>query len=154
MEDTWDFKKEFGFEPPRPLGDRVCIMRYTKKYSETIASCEEADRRAEYESIVGRIVKLGSACFKGDSFNNWDKEDLYKVGDFVTFKVNPGTWFKYGKEDIRIKVEQPRILSPISHISKSQERINDVIKKRPVLTIVFDDAINSIIENPDYVERE
>ncbi len=143
MEDTWSFESEFGFEPPRPLGDRVCIMRYVKKYSETIIASDSAEDRAKFESIVGRVVKLGSACFKGDSFKDWDKEDLYKVGDFVTFKVNPGTWLKYGPKDMEN--------ASVSLIHGAP--IKDG-RERPVLTVVFDDAINSIVENPDYVERE
>lgn len=143
MEDSWNFEKEFGFNPPRPLGDRVCIMRYTKKYSDTIIASNQAEDRAKFESIVGRIVKLGSACFKGDSFREWDSEDLYKVGDFVTFKVNPGTWFKYGPQEMES--------SAPSLIHGAPPNVG---RERPVLTIVFDDSINSIVEDPNFIERE
>lgn len=143
MEDSWSFEKAFGFNPPRPLGDRVCIMRYTKKYSDTIIASNEAEDRIKFESIVGRIVKLGSACFKGDTFKDWDAKDLYKVGDFVTFKINPGTWFKYGPQSM----EKDEI--SLIHGAPSKQGV-----ERPVLTIIFDDAINSIVEDPNYVERE
>jgi len=143
MEGRWDFKKEFGFEPPRPLGDRVCIMRYVKKYSETIIASTHAEERAKYESIVGRVVKLGSGCFKSDEFKVWDKEDFYKVGDFVTFKINPGTWFKHGPSEMENKEVS------LIHGAPPKEA-----KERPVLTIVRDDAINSIVEDPNYVDRE
>ena len=124
-------------------------MRYTKKYSDTIIASEQANDRAKFESITGRVVKIGSGCFKGDSFKNWDKEDFYKVGDFVTFKVNPGTWFKYGKEDVSSRREDSTIISPYA-----RNKIVFEVKERPVLTIVFDDAINSIVEDPNYIERE
>jgi hypothetical protein len=118
-------------------------MRYTKKYSDTIIAANEAEDRAKFESIVGRVVKLGSACFKGDSFKGWDEKDLFKVGDFVTFKVNPGTWFKYGPQEM----ENAEI--SLIHGAPPKARI-----ERPVLTIVFDDSINSIVEDPNFVERE
>jgi hypothetical protein len=143
MEDSWSFEKEFGFNPPRPLGDRVCIMRYTRKYSDTIIASNEAEERAKFESIVGRIVKIGSACFKGDKFKEWDANDLYKVGDFVTFRVNPGMWFKYGPAEM----DKPEI--SLIHGAPPKEA-----KEKPVLTIIFDDAINSIVEDPAYVDRE
>lgn len=143
MEDSWSFEKEFGFNPPRPLGDRVCIMRYTKKYSNTVLAANEYEDRIKYESIVGRVVKLGSTCFKGDSFNNWDSEDLYKVGDFVIFRVNPGTWFKYGPPDM--EYSSPSII----HGAPPKQA-----RERPVLTIIFDDALHSIVEDPNFVERE
>lgn len=156
VEDTWSFEKEFGYEPPRPIGGRVCVMRYVKQFSGVIDSTEETSARSKYESIVGRVVRLGGSCFKGEYFKDWIEEDFFKVGDFVTFRVNPGTWFKYGKEDIFIKRELPKIIS-LENEAYNTKLIREHAEKkidRPVLTIIYDEHINGIVEDPGYIERE
>lgn len=125
MEEKWSFEKEFGFNPPRPLGDKITVMQYVKKLSDLIAVTESTIKMQESECIVGRVVRLGSACFKSENFKNWDKEDFPKVGDWVVFRLNPGYWYKYGPQGKGVNV-----------------------------MTIFDDAINEKVEDPSYIDRE
>ncbi len=125
-QEAWSFEKEFGFNPPRPLGDKICIQQYVKRLlSDSIVAAETTLKMQKCECIVGRIVRLGSTAFKSDYFKDWPKEDFPKVGDWVTFKINAGVWYKYGPQG----------------------------KGVTVMTI-FDDAINDKVEDPSYVDRE
>jgi len=126
--EKWSFEKEYGFNPPRPLGARVCIEQYVKSEESgagiKLAKSEMSKRLDVADCIVGRVVKIGSACFKSEDFKHWDKADLPEVGDWVTFKITPG-WKKYGPPG-----------------------------KGVCVITMFDDAINEKIEDPSYVSRD
>jgi hypothetical protein len=121
-------KKEFedrnGFNPPRPVGPNILIEVYKSEMSDVIEITGQTRDRQKWESNVGRVCKIGGACYKGERFKYWPSEELPKIGDWVTYKVNSGTIFKYGPPE----------------------------KGVDVMTI-YDDCILNVIENPEYVTR-
>lgn len=129
MEKVWSFEKEFGFKPPRPLGDKVSIMPYVEKISEIIVQTDSTEENLRRETIVGRIVNMGSYAFKDDSllrpsFIGWAKEDIPMIGDWVTFRVNSGVRYKYGPPG-----------------------------KGVVVMTIYDQSVMDKVEDPSYVER-
>jgi len=100
---SYSFEEEFGFEPPRVVGAYMAIAVHkhimTGTHSESLEIPEDVKEKQKWASIVGRVVKLGSACFKGDAFKYW--EDVPKVGDWIVFKPNQGPMIEYrGKVDL------------------------------------------------------
>lgn len=120
-----EFEERYGFNPPRPVGPNVVIEIYKHEISETIEIVKTARDRQKWESNVGRVCKIGGACYKGERFKDWPEEELPKIGDWITYKVNSGTIFKYGPTG----------------------------KGVDVMTI-YDDCILNVIENPSYVVRD
>ena len=119
-----EFEERHGFKPPRPVGPNVLLEIYKHDLSETIAMTQQAKDRSKWESIVGRVCKTGGACYKGDRFKDWPLDELPKIGDWVTFKVNSGTIFKYGPPGKGVDV-----------------------------VTIYDDCILNVIEDPSYVIR-
>jgi hypothetical protein len=119
-----EFEERYGFNPPRPVGPNVVIEIYKHEMSEIIEITEQERDRQKWESNVGRVCKIGGACYKGERFKHWPEEELPKVGDWITYKVNAGTVFKYGPPG----------------------------KGVDVMTI-YDDCILNVVENPAYVVR-
>lgn len=124
-DESWSFEKEHGFNSPRPIGPRILVQSYIKELSDTIISPDKVNEMQKWESIVGRVCKIGSASFKGERFKDWATEELPKVGDWVTFRPGSGTLKKYGPAG------------------------------KGVLTLtIYDDAIDEVVEDPAYVDRE
>jgi len=67
------------------------------------------------------VVYLGSACFKGEQFKDWDPSDFPKIGDWITYKVNSGPTVKFRGVDI---------------------------------VVMFDDAMNMKLEDPEHITRD
>jgi hypothetical protein len=119
-----EFEERYDFNAPRPVGPQVLIEVYKHEMSEVIEITEQSRDRQKWESNVGRVCKIGGACYKGERFKYWPQEELPKVGDWITYKVNAGTIFKYGPPGKGVDV-----------------------------MIIYDDYILSVIENPAYVVR-
>jgi len=109
-------KEVLGSNHPIPLGWHAIIEIYNA--GENYKSNEGEDSlfirpdtavdRDNYHMSVGRILMLGSACFKGDKFKDWDLTP--SVGDFVSFPKYQGTFKTVlnsdsGKEVQTIQIE-------------------------------------------------
>lgn len=99
MED-WSFEKEYGFPPPRIVGPYIGVVIHKHVLSESIVITDDIMDVQKWTSNVGRLFNVGSACYKGERFKDW--EDLPKVGEWVVFKVNAGPLLKYRGIDISI----------------------------------------------------
>lgn len=120
-----EFKDRHGFNPPIPVGPNIVIEIYKHEISETIEIVKTARDRQKWESNVGRVCKIGGACYKGERFKHWPVEELPKVGDWITYKVNSGTIFKYGPTGQGVDI-----------------------------MTIYDDCILNIVEDPSYVIRD
>lgn len=90
----WYFESEDGMEPPTPVGDKMVVEVYFPEMSDGgLALAEEYQIKLKFSSVVGRVIKLGSACFKGERFQYWDR--VPKVGEWITFKANPSSLLNY-----------------------------------------------------------
>jgi hypothetical protein len=96
----WTFEKQHGFSPLRAVGPYIAVEIYKHKLSETIAIQDSVTNMQKWTSNVGRVFSIGSACYKGDRFKDWD--ELPEIGDWVVFKVNAGPVFKYRGIDVAI----------------------------------------------------
>jgi hypothetical protein len=117
----WTFEKEHGFAPPKPVGPYMVVQLYTQKLSDIISITAETRSGQRWISNVGRVINLGSACFKGEQFKDWDESDFPKIGDWITYKVNSGPTVKFRGIDI---------------------------------VIMFDDAMNMKLEDPEHITRD
>jgi len=119
--EEWDFNKAHGFNPPRAVGPRMVVQQYKHQLSEIIEITNATRSNQKWESNVGRLIGLGSACFKGDQFKDWSEEDKPKIGEWITYKVNAGPVTKFRGIDI---------------------------------IVMYDDAINMKIDDPEHVSRD
>lgn len=94
---SYDFEKEYGFKPPRMVGKQMALIIHkhvvSGTKSETIHIADNIVENQKHLSIVGRIAALGSACFKGDDFQDWN--DIPKVGDWIVYKKNHGSRLEF-----------------------------------------------------------
>lgn len=113
--EDWDFANFYGFNPPRPVGPYMAIQLHKNTLSETIEIAQETRNNQKWISNVGRVIALGSACFKGEQFKHWNDNDIPKVGEWVTYKPNSGPVVKFRGIDVVImfddsitmKIENP-----------------------------------------------
>jgi hypothetical protein len=123
-EEEFSFEKQFGFNGPRPVGPKIQLEIFVKKLSTTVETTGMTHEMQKFESRVGRVCKIGSACFKGERFKDWSKDELPKVGDWVVFKPGAGNMYKYGPPG-----------------------------KGVLVMNLFDDYIDDIVDDPNYVDR-
>jgi len=99
----------------------MIVQLYKKQLSSTLEIVKETRDQQRWSSNVGRVVYLGSACFKGEQFKDWDPSDFPKIGDWITYKVNSGPTVKFRGVDI---------------------------------VVMFDDAMNMKLEDPEHITRD
>ncbi len=124
-QEAWSFEKEFGFNSSRPIGPRILIQIYIRELSKVIDVSGKTKDFQKWESIVGRVCKIGSASYKGERFKDWAIDELPKIGDWITYKPGAGTLKKYGPPG-----------------------------KGVYTMTIYDDAVEEIVENPEYIDRE
>ena len=115
----WDFEKFYGFRPPKAVGPYMIVELYTPKLSEEIIITSKTRSDQKWISNVGRLISLGSACFKGTQFEHWDESDIPKIGEWIHFKHNAGPVNKFRgidivtmyDESINMKLEDPEHVS-------------------------------------------
>jgi hypothetical protein len=96
----WTFENQHGFAPLRAVGAYIAVQIYTPIKSDVLIMADSVKAMQKWTSNVGRIFSIGSACYKGDRFKDWD--ELPEIGDWVVFKVNAGPVFKYRGIDVAI----------------------------------------------------
>lgn len=99
-EGEWTFEKQYGFRPPKAVGPYMIVELYTPKLSDVIAITNKTRGDQKWISNVGRLISLGSACFKGEQFQHWSEDDIPKVGEWIHFKHNAGPVNKFRGVDI------------------------------------------------------
>lgn len=96
----WDFEKFYGFKPPKAVGPYMIVELYAPKLSDVIAITGQTRSGQKWISNVGRLISLGSACFKGEQFQHWSEDDIPKIGEWIHFKHNAGPVNKFREIDI------------------------------------------------------
>lgn len=92
----WDFEKPNGIEPPRVVGEHIVLeVYYPKQSNGGIELASMTQQISKFSSIVGKVLKKGSASYKGERFKDWSPDEIPKVGDWVTFKPNSGDIFAF-----------------------------------------------------------
>lgn len=99
-EGEWTFEKQYGFPPPKAVGPYMIVELYTPKLSDVITITNKTRSDQRWISNVGRLISLGSACFKGDQFQHWSESDIPKIGEWIHFKHNAGPVNKFRGIDI------------------------------------------------------
>lgn len=100
-------REVLGEDHPRALGFRILIETYnfgdnfvnpdgTQSVFERPDSSKDRDR---YQMAVGRILIIGSACFKGPKFEFWDL--LPEVGDYVSFERFQGVFKTHAGKNLQ-----------------------------------------------------
>lgn len=114
-EGEWTFEKQYGFDAPRAVGPYMVVELYKPKLSEVISITNKTRSDQKWVSNVGKLISLGSACFKGKQFEFWNENDIPKIGDWIHFKNNSGPVNKFRgidvvimyDESINMKLEDP-----------------------------------------------
>lgn len=103
----YDFEVENGFLSPVMVGYNIALLLHKNILSGTtsdiIQMTEDSIDKQKYLSCVGRVVSIGSACFKGEKFI--DYLDTPKVGDWVVFTPNSGPLISYRGLDMVLTVD-------------------------------------------------
>lgn len=114
-EGEWTFEKQYGFPPPKAVGPYMIVELYTPKLADAIVLTNKTRSDQKWISNVGRLISLGSACFKGEQFQHWSEDDIPKIGEWIHFKHNAGPVNKFRgvdivtmyDESINMKLENP-----------------------------------------------
>lgn len=118
-EGEWTFEKQYGFKPPKAVGPYMVVVLYTKKLSDVIVITNKTSSDQKWISNVGRLISLGSACFKGEQFQHWSEDDIPKIGEWIHFKHNAGPVNKFRgidivtmyDESINMQIEDPEYVT-------------------------------------------
>lgn len=118
----YSFEEEHGFKPPRMVGFNVAIVLFKNilsgTQSETLQVPESVIEKQKYLSLVGKVVYIGKASFKGERFK--DYELIPKEGDWVVFKPNTGPIINFRGIDMIFTVDDAilSIIDEPGHVTR------------------------------------
>jgi len=96
-------EEEYEASLPHPTGYRVLIALPVQEETHTggvIIKAKETQHIEHLMSIVGLVVELGPDCYKDK--NKFPVGPWCETGNYVMFRSNSGTRFKFGGMEYRL----------------------------------------------------